>query len=205
MSPPPVIDAGVITPTKNPGDDVELDLNAARSAFDAIGDDSVYKTDAKEAFLPAESQLVDDYEERAKSAANEKDCKQVRKIVTEARKLGVEAKAKAVKCTEPEASTKPGGNNVATMRTMPPPPPTTPPPSCNAQALQAEGVKQLDTDPNAALATFETAYGCNPTLQLAGLAFLAACRSKNAEKAKFYVNRAPRLSKQPCVANGTFP
>jgi pSer/pThr/pTyr-binding forkhead associated (FHA) protein len=261
VTPPPAIDAGVTTPTTNPGDDIKLeclrlkadknwtgledcsnrlaatdkatskslrataisenkaettlrtlndalkkvDIKSARSAFNAIGDDSVYKQEAKEAFLPAEAQLVDDYEQRAKSAASDHNCRQVDKIVAEARKLGVEQKARGVRCTEAVVSKPSGGNGGSTSK------PSggntsTPTQSCDAAALKAKGADLLQTGMDAAaLSQLESAYRCKPDSNLLRLSFLAACRSKNAAKAKYYFNKipnAPTSITQICVRNG---
>jgi pSer/pThr/pTyr-binding forkhead associated (FHA) protein len=187
------------------------DIKSARSAFNAIPEDSVYRQEAKEAFLPAEAELAQIYEDKAKTAAADKNCKQVDKIVAEARKLGVDSKAKSVKCTEQVASTKPAGgtgggsgntttnNNGGT--TTPPPNP-----SCDAAALQAKGEDLLQTGMDAAALTqLEAAYRCKPEANLLRLSFLAACRSKNAAKAKLYYGKipnAPTSITQICVRNG---
>lgn len=187
------------------------DIKSARSSFNAIPEDSVYRQEAKEAFLPAEAELAQIYEDKAKTAASEKDCKQVDRIVAEARKLGVESKAKAVKCTEQVATSKPagngGGSNTTTSNnngggTSTPPPN----PSCDAAALQAKGQDLLQTGMDAAALTqLEAAYRCKPDANLLRLSFLASCRSKNAAKAKLYYSKipnAPTSITQICVRNG---
>ncbi|MDX2090299.1 MAG: FHA domain-containing protein [Kofleriaceae bacterium] len=183
------------------------DIKSARNAFNGIPDDSVYKQEAKELFLPAESELTRIYEDKAKTAAAEKNCKQVEKIVAEARKLGVDAQAKLVKCTEAVASSKPNGTGSGSGNTTTNGGSTTPPPSgCDAAALQAKGEDLLQTGMDAAaLSQLEAAYRCKPEANLLRLSFLAACRSKNAAKAKLYYSKipnAPTSITQICVRNG---
>ncbi|HVK89002.1 MAG TPA: hypothetical protein VM513_33005, partial [Kofleriaceae bacterium] len=187
----------------------KVDIKAARTAFNAIGEDSVYKQEAKEAFLPAEAQLVNDYEERARSAAADKNCKQVDKIVAEARKLGVEAKARAVKCTPETATSKPSGGNTGggTTTNNGGSSTSSPPDSkCDAEALEAKGQDLLQTGMDAAaLNQLEAAYRCKPNANLLKLSFLASCRSKNAAKAKLYYSKipnAPASITQICIRNG---
>jgi hypothetical protein len=65
-------------------------------------------------------------------------------------------------------------------------------PACDADALRQKGEDHLQTGMDAAaLAAFEASMKCRPDAALMRFAFMAACRSKNAAKAKAYFPRLP--------------
>lgn len=72
---------------------------------------------------------------------------------------------------------------------------------CDADALRQKGDDHLATGMDAAaLAAFEQSMKCRPDHELHRKAFLAACRSKNAPKAKLYYQRLPAASQGSLAA-----
>jgi hypothetical protein len=66
------------------------------------------------------------------------------------------------------------------------------PEKCDADALRDKGQDHLESGMDAAaLAAFEASMKCRPDAGLLRLAFMAACRSKNAAKAKYYFPKLP--------------
>lgn len=79
--------------------------------------------------------------------------------------------------------------------------------SCDADALRDKGQDHLQTGMDAAaLAMFEASMACRPDSSLLRMAFMAACRSKNEAKARFYVTKLPVSTTtgivQICERNG---
>ncbi len=77
----------------------------------------------------------------------------------------------------------------------------------DADALRQKGEDHLQTGMDAAaLAAFEASMKCRPDGALMRFAFMAACRSKNAGKAKYYYPKLPAATTtgivQICVRNG---
>ena len=80
-------------------------------------------------------------------------------------------------------------------------------PGCDADALKAKGDDHLATGMDAAaLAAFEASDRCRPDPSVQKLAFMAACRSKNASKAGHYFGKLPAGSRDAlapiCRRNG---
>ncbi len=80
-------------------------------------------------------------------------------------------------------------------------------PDCDADALRQKGDDHLQSGMDAAaLAAFEASMRCRPDPTLYRRAFLAACRSKNAAKAKAYFPKLPAKDATPlaqmCIRNG---
>ncbi len=81
------------------------------------------------------------------------------------------------------------------------------PDACDADALRDKGQEHLQTGMDAAaLAAFEASMKCRADAGLLRLAFMAACRSKNAAKAKYYYPKLPTATTTGivmiCVRNG---
>lgn len=80
-------------------------------------------------------------------------------------------------------------------------------PPCDADALRQKGEDHLQTGMDAAaLAAFEASMKCRPDGAVMRFAFMAACRSKNAGKAKYYYPKLPAATTtgivQICIRNG---
>jgi hypothetical protein len=81
------------------------------------------------------------------------------------------------------------------------------PPACDADALRKKGEEHLQTGMDAAaLAAFEASMKCRPDGALLRFAFMAACRSKNEAKSRFYYGKLPPATtdniRMICVRNG---
>ncbi len=80
-------------------------------------------------------------------------------------------------------------------------------PPCNADALRDKGQDYLQTSRDGdALASFEASMKCRPDAGLLRLAFMAACRSSNGPRARYYYPKLPTATTtgivQICVRNG---
>ncbi len=179
----------------------------ARDEFGKIPRDSVYKADATAKFKDVIDPVEAEYADKAKSATTEKQCKLYK---AEAVQKGVGDKANGVRCqTEtlavknPNTNPNPNTNNGSGTTTAA----TPPKPECDADALRQKGDDHLQTGMDAAaLAAFEASMRCRPDPTLFRRAFLAACRSKNAAKAKAYFPKLPAKDATPlsqmCIRNG---
>ena len=113
-----------------------------------------------------------------------KECKEIQR---EASSQGVGPKASAVRCvaggSKPVATNKPVDEAIEM---------TSSPAGCDADALRQKGDDYLSGGMDAAaLAAFEKSMACRPDPGLVRKAYMAACRSKNATKAKLYFSRIP--------------
>jgi hypothetical protein len=164
---------------------VVRDLGQARTDLAAIPASSIYKPTAQAGYDDAVRTITADFEKRAKALASVNKCDQFNDLIGEAVVAGL-----------------PDATGMGTCE----PAPTTDS-ACNADALRDEGQDHLQTGKDAAaLASFEASMKCRPDAGLMRLAFMAACRSKNAPKAKFYYPQLPVATTtgiiQICVRNG---
>ncbi len=184
----------------------------AKVELDKIPQDSVYRADAKSAYDSVVADAAADYENRAKALAADHKCGQFDKVVREARSEGVDNRLGGLVCKPEQTAIKNPGNpnpnpntnptNTGSNTTTNPPPA-----SCDADALRQKGEDHLQTGMDAAaLAAFEGSMKCRPDGALMRFAFMAACRSKNATKAKYYYPKLPAATTtgivQICVRNG---
>jgi hypothetical protein len=189
-------------------------FKSAHSELEKIGKDSVYRNDAKARYEEVIAPLEKDAYDRAKSAAADKNCKLVDKIQRDANAKGTGDRAASVKCdsgttvaVKPPNTTNGSGSGSAQTTVKPNPPAS----DCDAAALKAKGDDHLQTGMDAAaLAAFEASMKCKPDGSLVRLAFMAACRSRNAPKAKIYYGKMPRNDAtagiaQICIRNGIDP
>lgn len=179
---------------------------AAKSELDKIPADSVYRTDAKAAYDAAVGTAATDIAEQARALAADHKCGEFERLVAKAGREGTDTKLGNMRC-KPDAvvvkntnpNTNPNNGSGAVQ--------TPPPPACDADALREKGQDHLQTGMDAAaLAAFEASMKCRPDASLLRLAFMAACRSKNAAKAKSYYPKLPAATTtgivQICVRNG---
>ena len=188
------------------------DYRRARDELAKIPADSVYRTEAKASYDSAVADAASEVEAAAKSLAADHKCTEFDRLVAKAGREGTDGRIGSLRC-KPEVVAKPDGpktnpnttttttNNTTTTTTNPPPE------KCDADALKAKGEDNLSTGMDAAaLANFEASMKCRPDASLMRLAFMAACRSKNAAKAKAYYPRLPPSTTtgivQICVRNG---
>ncbi|CAN5897778.1 hypothetical protein BH11MYX3_BH11MYX3_00650 [soil metagenome] len=185
----------------------------AKAELDKIPQDSVYRADAKTAYDGVVADAAADYENRAKALAADHKCGQFDKVVREARSEGVDNRLGNLVCKPEQVAVKNPGNPTTNPNTGNPTntgsnTTTNPPPaSCDADALRQKGEDHLQTGMDAAaLAAFEASMKCRPDGALMRFAFMAACRSKNATKAKYYYPKLPAATTtgivQICVRNG---
>ena len=179
---------------------------AAKSELDKIPADSVYRTDAKAAYDAAVGTAATDIAEQARALAADHKCGEFERLVAKAGREGTDTKLGNMRC-KPDAvvvkntnpNTNPNNGSGAVQ--------TPPPPACDADALREKGQDHLQTGMDAAaLAAFEASMKCRPDASLLRLAFMAACRSKNAAKAKSYYPKLPAATTtgivQICVRYG---
>lgn len=178
---------------------------SARTELEKIPSDSVYYREANGKFEAAANPVIADYEKKAKAAAAAEKCSVVDRIIKEANAKGVGDKASQVRCQTTVAVKQPGGGsntgNTGGSGTTT----AVKQPDCDAAALKQKGDDHLQTGMDAAaLAAFEASMRCKPDANVLKLAFMAACRSKNAAKAKVYYAKLPQLGSivQICVRNG---
>jgi pSer/pThr/pTyr-binding forkhead associated (FHA) protein len=190
------------------------DFRAAKADLDKIPKDSVYRTDAAKAYENAANAAEEDYFSRVRTLAGDKNCKEVAKLQKEAAEKGVGDKARGVRCqTEVAVKANPNPNNNNTTNPGPGSNTTTTvvkpdKPDCDADSLRQKGDDHLSTGMDAAaLAAFENSMRCRPDPTLFKKAFLAACRSKNAARAKYYYSKLPSTGNfaQMCIRVGIDP
>lgn len=186
---------------------------AARTELDKIPQESVYRADAKKRFDDVTEPVAQDYLDRARSAAADKNCRLVDKIQRDASSKGLGDRVSGVKCEAATVAVKnpntgSGGSNPDNgTNTVKTPPPN----DCDAAALKAKGDDHLQTGMDAAaLAAFEASMKCKPDGSIVRLAFMAACRSRNAPKAKLYYGKMPQNEAtariaQICIRNQIDP
>ena len=183
--------------------------SAAKSELDKIPADSVYRSDAKAAYDTAVSTAATDVAEQARALAADHKCGEFDRLIAKAGRDGTDTKLGNTRCkpdtvvvkTNPNTNPNNGSNNGSNNNVTPPPP------ACDADALRDKGQDHLQTGMDAAaLAAFEASMKCRPDAGLLRLAFMAACRSKNAGKAKYYYPKLPTATTtgivQICVRNG---
>jgi pSer/pThr/pTyr-binding forkhead associated (FHA) protein len=186
-----------------------LDIKGAKTALDQIQKSKFYPR-YKQKYEAAEGALVDRYVPQLKQKAGRSDnCKEWGLLY---RQIGeghgraiaelVKARARCQPTTpqvdrcekDPNAAGCPG----ATV--------TPPPPACDAAASKAQGIEQFSNgNDSAALKEFDKALACKAEPDTGMRAFMASCRLRNLEKAKYYWKRFKTAS-QPalvvCVRNG---
>ena len=169
----------------------------AKTELDRIPRDSVYRNDADAKYKGTVDKIESDYAERARDATSEKQCKAIQR---EASAKGVGGPASSVRCPAPDSTAvavknpnpnpnpNPGtGSNTTTVK-----PDKPDKPECDADAQRQKGDDYLSTGMDAAaLGAFEKSMACRPDPGLVRKAYMAACRSKNAPKAKQYFGRIP--------------
>ena len=194
------------------------DFKTAKTQLGKIPEESVSRSAAKAKYDEAWSLAADDYLARARSAADDKKCKEVDRLIREADAKGVGDRARTVTCKAEVVAVKPPDTTRPNTNTTPKPDPgngssgttTVQKPDCDADALRAKGDDHLQTGMDAAaLAAFEAAMRCKQDASLVQKAFMAACRSKNQGKAKLYFAKLP-AAKQPtlsqiCIRSGINP
>lgn len=174
----------------------KADFRGARTDLDKISKDSVYRTDAAKAYENAANAAEEDYFARARTLAADKNCKDVAKLQKEAAEKGVGDKARGVRC-QTEVAVKPNPNPNNNNTTTNPgtgsnTTTTVAKPDCDADSQRQKGDDHLSTGMDAAaLAAFEASMRCRPDASLFKKAFLAACRSKNASRAKYFYSKLP--------------
>ena len=192
------------------------DFKKAQAELDKIPSDSVYRNDAQNAYKTASSDLIDDYRARAQSLADAKKCDEMRRLIREADNKGVGEEAHRVTC-RPETvveNTPPklDCNKTPNDARCPKQGSNTKPPDkdCDADALKAKGDEYLNNGMDAAaLASFEASMRCKGDPSLLRMAFMAACRAKSWQKAKYYYSKVPASQAQGisqiCVRGGFDP
>jgi pSer/pThr/pTyr-binding forkhead associated (FHA) protein len=183
-------------------------LQRAKKALDAIDDNSIYKKPAQGRYDALEKGVVDDFRNKAGRFARAKKCADLEQLAEQA-KAQSQAVVDAVKafkcetaviappptvdcsssivnagdkkCVKQFCNANPGDAKCA---------PATPviKSDCDFEALKAKGMDAINMGNHAAgLKSLEVALKCKPgdgyTIQLA---FMAACNSQDAAKAKYY-------------------
>jgi pSer/pThr/pTyr-binding forkhead associated (FHA) protein len=149
------------------------DYKAAKTAFDAIGEDSVYRKDAKGQWDKLEDDGTTTVAAMLRNA-KKPDCKayndSLRKAKDDFPPTIISKAVKEVGCT-PKAENPP-------------------PEKCNYDELFGKGQEAFSTNSwQAALQAYEAAYRCKPDSQALKLTVAAACRAKNIGKARTYWNK----------------
>ena len=177
------------------------ELEQAKLELDRIPSDSVYRAEAKAAYEAKVSSVAADVAEQARALAADHKCAELDRLVAKAHRDGTDTKLGNPRC-KPEtaaistATTTNGSNTTQT-----------PPPACDADALRNKAQDYLSTGMDAAaLASFEASMRCRADSSLIRFAFMAACRSRNAAKARYYYAKIPPGTVtsiiQICVRNG---
>jgi hypothetical protein len=188
------------------------DFRTARDHLGKVPQDSVYRADAKASYDSAVADAASDVEAVARRLAEDHKCGEFERYVAKANREGTDGKIGGLRCKPETVAVKnpgnPNPNNNTTTNNgsndKPPEVKTTP---CDADALRQKGEDHLQTGMDAAaLAAFEASMKCRPDGALMRFAFMAACRSKNAAKAKAYYPKLPPATTtgivQICVRNG---
>lgn len=188
------------------------DYRKAHDLMDKIPGDSAYKAQARSEFEQAVAGPSEDVLNKAKALAADHKCTDFDNLVKKAGRDGTDSKIGGLKCKPEQIAKNPGGNPPPGGNPNPNPnagsgTQTPPPEKCDADALRQKGEDHLQTGMDAAaLAAFEASMKCRPDAALMRFAFMAACRSKNAAKAKYYYPKLPPATTtgivQICVRNG---
>ena len=204
--------------TRNMEDAIKAkDFKKAQAELDKIPSDSVYRNDAQNAFKTASRDLIDDYRDRAQSLADAKKCDEMRRLIREADNKGVGEEAHKVTCKPEVVADNPPPPKLDCNKTpndarCPKQGSNTKPPDkdCDADALKAKGDEYLQNGMDAAaLAAFEASMRCKSDSGLLRMAYMAACRSKSWQKAKYYYSKVPASQTtnitQICIRYGFDP
>ncbi len=173
----------------------KADLESAKRFAKAVPEGSVYRRES-EGFLDNAKEAWAEAQHKKAKAAIER-CKEYNRIVAQTRGEGIEEEWMKVPCkdTGTVAVKNPNeGSGSNTTKVTPPikDPPDKPDGACDADALKKKGDDYLGNGMDtAALAQFEASLRCKYNSGVVKTAFLAACRSKQAAKAKLYFAKLP--------------
>lgn len=177
------------------------DLGKARSAFDAIGNDSVYTVEAKGKYDELEAEIRGDYVTRLKRYAGAKECKDFNQLLGQARKSLPGPTVDAIK--------REAGTCTVVVAT-----PDRNPPKENKCAnpdgnLDAGRTAMAEGNTSQALQQFEIAFNCKGDLNSLKLAFLAACKLKSVSKARVFYKKMNETTRNTwalgaCANNGVY-
>ena len=185
-------DAAVVVPVVVALDDVKIDclkLAADKRWADLVScTDRLASADPETArSLRAKAVLENKAETAAKRLADAIGAKQLKLAKAELDKIPNDSVYRAVAVSRYAAAAP---EPARTPTVVAKPPDTSG--GCDADALRDKGQDHLQSGMDAAaLAAFEASMKCRPDAGLLRLAFIAACRSKNAAKAKYYYPKLP--------------
>ncbi len=170
------------------------DYAAAKKFAKMVPESSVYNREAKDFLENTKNDFSEKQHRLAKAAMN--NCKDYNQIIRASKNAGLDEEWMRVKCTgDGTVAVKQPNNDGSGSNTKVTPPPKDPPDkpeACDADALKKKGDDYLGNGMDtAALAQFEASLRCKYDSGVVKTAFLAACRSKQAGKAKLYYAKLP--------------
>jgi serine/threonine protein kinase len=180
------------------------DLAKARKLLDKIDDESVYKKATQTRVDGLESQVIEDWRDRAAAAKAGGKCAEVDRMINQTRALGqgVVDAVSASKCDVVSHGTASPAHHAGNTEAAVAPPPA----ACDAEALD-EAARQDEAigQHGSGLKKMEKAIACKPTEHRYQVAFMAACNAGDRVKAKRYYKLAGASSgtlAQMCIRNG---
>ena len=169
------------------------DYEVAKKQAKLVPEGSVYRRESDDLIEKARTAWADVQHKRAKATIDR--CKEYNKIIAQARAEGVDEDWMNTPCKEGTVAVRPPNENGSGSNTKVTPPvkePDPKPEACDADALKKKGDDYLSNGMDtAALAQFEASLRCKFDSGVVKTAFLAACRSKQAAKAKLYYAKLP--------------
>ncbi|MGE0395551.1 MAG: FHA domain-containing protein [Kofleriaceae bacterium] len=170
------------------------DLEEAKKIAKGVPETSVYRRESEGLVDNARAVWGEQLHKRARAVIDR--CKDYNKIIAQARGEGLDEAWMNVSCKDTTVAVKTNnndnGNGSNTKTTPPPKDPPDKPEACDADALKKKGDDYLGNGMDtAALAQFEASLRCKYDSGVVKTAFLAACRSKQAAKAKLYYAKLP--------------
>jgi pSer/pThr/pTyr-binding forkhead associated (FHA) protein len=168
------------------------DYEGAKRIAKAIPEDSVYRRESEGLVEKARDAWAEGQQKKAKASIER--CRDYNKIIAATRAEGVDEPWMNTPCKEPTVAVKQpnetgSGNPKVTPQVKEP---AEKPESCDAEALKKKGDDYLGNGMDtAALAQFEASLRCKYDTGAVKNAFVAACRSKQAAKAKLYYAKLP--------------
>jgi len=168
------------------------DWDEAKNLAKGIPETSVYNREAQDQVDKAKESYAEVLHKRAKSQIDK--CKDYNRTIATARNAGLDEEWMKAQCKDSAVAVKNpnegSGSNTKVVQDKKPD--EKPDGACDAEALKKKGDDYLGNGMDtAALAQFESSLRCKYDSGVVKTAFLAACRSKQAAKAKLYYAKLP--------------
>jgi pSer/pThr/pTyr-binding forkhead associated (FHA) protein len=177
-------------------------LKDVQASLKTIGPDSVYYASLSDAFLKAETPVVDEARRKAQGYANGHDCTSLKRYVAQlatSSTTRVLTTVQGIKCTEKTQVAEPvvtrppvGSGSGSATSTVATPPAKSPCETMDLEDLQAQATKQFSAGySKSALSLIVKVLGCKQEVRLYRIAAMFACAAHDATAAKLYYGKVP--------------